>query len=117
MLCGDAGANLAGRGWALPSLVAAPTTRTRRAARLGGGGVPVTVAELWARGEKRDPMRQNERRAHPTMLPGALRRVPSPFAPRALRRSIHIPAKFSPPALTPSLSLPPRAALRGGRGR
>jgi hypothetical protein len=61
-----------------------------------------------------DPMRQNERRAQnrPTMLPGALRRVPSPFAPRALRRSIQIPAKFSPPALTLSLSLPPRSFAR-----
>ena len=62
-----------------------------------------------------DPMRQNERRAQnrPTMLSGALRRVPSPFAPRALRRSIQITAKFSPPALTPSLSLPPRSFARG----
>jgi hypothetical protein len=65
-----------------------------------------------------DPMRQNERRAQnrPTMLPGALRNMPSPFAPRALRRSIHIPAKFSPPALTPSLSLPPRSFARGEGG-
>jgi hypothetical protein len=62
-----------------------------------------------------DPMRQNEWRAQksPTMLPGALRNVPSPFAPRALRRSIQIPAKFSPPPLTPSLSLPPRSFARG----
>jgi hypothetical protein len=67
--------------------------RTQRAARLGGGGVSVTVAELWARGKKRvgsrtlllDPTRQNERRAQnrPTMLPGALLRVPSP----ALRKT------------------------------
>jgi hypothetical protein len=64
-------------------------------------------------------MRQNERRAQnrPTILPGAVRRVPSPFAPRALCRSIHISAKFSPSALTPSLSLSlPRAVSRGGEG-
>ena len=61
----------------------------QRATHLGGGGVSVTVAELWARGKKRvgsrtplpDPMRQNERRAQnrPTTLSGALRRVPSPL--------------------------------------
>ena len=104
-----------------------PTTRTQCAALLGGGSVSVTVAELWARGKKRvgsrtpplDPVRQNERRAHsrPTMLPGALRRVPSPFAPRAFRRSTQIPTKLSPPALNPSLSLPPAQLCAGGRGR
>ena len=100
LLCGDAGTDLTGRGWALPSLAAAP---------------PQKKEEAWVRTPLTDPVRQIEWRAQnrPTMLPCALRRVSIPFAPRALRRSIQIPAQFSPRALTSSLSLLPHSYARG----
>ena len=103
-----------------------PTTRTQCAALLGGGGVPVMVVELWARGKKRvgsctpllDPKRQNDWRAQnrPTMLSGALRRVPSPLCTPRFADRFKSRLSFSHLPSLP-LFLSPRAALRGERGR
>jgi len=89
--------------------------RARLGVAISGSRPPQKKEEAWVRTPLTDPVRQIEWRAQnrPTMLPCALRRVSSPFAPRALRRSIQIPAKFSPPALTSSLSLLPHSFARG----